>query len=58
MILQHDWLIVKILSFDWSIGNLPSWFDNWDPRLPEIKHIIKAGMYIPLPGDEYSLLIG
>jgi len=39
------------LDFFFTVrGNLPTWFDNWDPRLPEIKNIIKAGIYIPLPG--------
>jgi len=39
------------LDFHFTVrGNLPSWFDGWDPRFPEIKHIIKAGIYIPLPG--------
>ena len=39
------------LDFHFTVrGNLPSWFDNWDPRLPENKHIISKGMYIPLPG--------
>jgi len=31
-------------------GNLPSWFDNWDPTKPEIQAILKAGMYLPLNG--------
>jgi len=39
------------LDFFFTVrGNLPTWFDNWDPRLPEIRNIIKAGIYIPLPG--------
>jgi len=39
------------LDFHFSVrGNLPSWFDNWDPRRPELRHIIRAGMVIPLPG--------
>jgi len=34
------------LDFFFTVrGNLPTWFDNWDPR-----NIIKAGIYIPLPG--------
>ena len=31
-------------------GQLPSWFDNWDPRRPELQAILKAGMYLPLQG--------
>jgi len=39
------------LDFFFTVrSNLPTWFDNLDPRLPEIKNIIKAGIYIPLPG--------
>ena len=39
------------LDFHFTVrGNLPTWFDNWDPRLPEIKRIISCGMYLPLPG--------
>ena len=39
------------LDFHFSVrGSLPTWFDNWDPRRPEIKHIIRAGVVIPLPG--------
>ena len=39
------------LDFHFSVrGSLPSWFDGWDPRKPELKHIIKAGVVIPLPG--------
>ena len=39
------------LDFHFSVrGNLPSWFDDWDPRRPEIRHIIRAGVVIPLPG--------
>ena len=39
------------LDFHFTVrGNLPTWFDNWDPRLPEIRRIIRCGMYLPLPG--------
>eukprot|EP00090_Calanus_glacialis_P005758 TRINITY_DN14460_c0_g1_i1.p1 TRINITY_DN14460_c0_g1~~TRINITY_DN14460_c0_g1_i1.p1 ORF type:complete len:328 (-),score=102.47 TRINITY_DN14460_c0_g1_i1:46-993(-) len=31
-------------------GNLPSWFDSWDPRQPQLQAILKAGMYLPLKG--------
>jgi len=31
-------------------GNLPSWFDNWDPRQAELQTILKAGIYLPLRG--------
>ena len=31
-------------------GNLPSWFDNWDPRQPHLQAILKAGVYLPLRG--------
>ena len=39
------------LDFHFSVrGNLPSWFDDWDPRKPELRHIIKAGGVLALPG--------
>ena len=39
------------LDFHFSVrGNLPSWFDDWDPKKPELRHIIKAGVVLPLPG--------
>jgi len=31
-------------------GNLPSWFDNWDPSQPQLQAILKTGMYLPLKG--------
>jgi len=31
-------------------GGLPSWFADWDPRLPAVQAILKAGMFLPLPG--------
>jgi hypothetical protein len=31
-------------------GNLPTWFDNWDPRQPQLQAILKTGMYLPLRG--------
>ena len=31
-------------------GSLSSWFDNWDPRQPQLQAILKAGVYLPLPG--------
>jgi len=39
------------LDFHFTVrGNLPSWFSDWDPRLPELAAYIKAGVYLPLPG--------
>ena len=40
----------KLESFFTVRGGLPVWYDNWDPRLPEIKRIVSAGLAIPLPG--------
>lgn len=31
-------------------GNLPSWFDNWNPLDPNIQAILKTGTYLPLRG--------
>ena len=40
----------KLESFFTVRGGLPVWYDNWDPRLPEVNRIISAGLATPLPG--------
>ena len=38
------------LDFHFTVkASLPVWFDNWDPRLPEMRTIIEAGLVAPLP---------
>ena len=31
-------------------ANLPAWFDDWDPRLENVKRVLDAGVYLPLRG--------
>ncbi|XP_023321804.1 retinol-binding protein pinta [Eurytemora carolleeae] len=40
----------KLDFFNTVRGNLPEWFDSWDPRIPVLKDIIDAGIYLPLRG--------
>ena len=29
---------------------LPCWFDGWDPTLPQLEAVLRAGVYLPLQG--------
>lgn len=39
------------LDFHFTVrGNLPEWFNNWDPRDPKLAKVFQSGAYLPLPG--------
>jgi len=40
----------KLDNFHSIKGNVPEWFDNWDPTLPLAQEILGWGCYLPLPG--------
>jgi len=38
------------VDFYFSVRGMVDWFKDWDPRLDHIHTILKAGVYLPLPG--------
>jgi len=40
----------KLDLFYSARANLPSWFDDWDPKLESVSRILNAGVYLPLRG--------
>jgi len=40
----------KLDTFHSIKGNIPEWFDDWDPFNPIIQEFLSSGVYLPLPG--------